>query len=116
MENIYTLDEIRELITPVAQKHNLAAVWVFGSYARGEATETSDVDLLIDDKESSNKGIFALSGLHLNLEEQINKPIDLITLDGLNNNRTQITAPYLRPSVLKERRLIYERKRHRIFK
>ena len=45
---IYTVEEIRRRITPVAVRHRLKAVYLFGSYARGEATDESDIDLLID--------------------------------------------------------------------
>ena len=45
---MYTLDEIRHIITPIAQKYNLSAVYLFGSYARGTAREESDLDLLVD--------------------------------------------------------------------
>ena len=48
MSKVYTIDEIIELITPVAKRYAVASVWLFGSYARGEATCDSDVDLLID--------------------------------------------------------------------
>lgn len=45
---IYTVDEIKERVAPIADKYHLAAVYLFGSYARREATENSDVDLLVD--------------------------------------------------------------------
>ena len=45
---ICTLDEIRRIIVPIAQKYNLSAVYLFGSYARGTAREDSDLDLLVD--------------------------------------------------------------------
>lgn len=45
---IYTVEEIRRRITPVAVRYLLKAVYLFGSYARGEATDESDIDLLID--------------------------------------------------------------------
>lgn len=45
---ICTLDEIRRIIVPIAQKYNLSAVYLFGSYARGTAKEDSDLDLLVD--------------------------------------------------------------------
>ena len=44
---VYTLDEIRRRVQPVAEKCHLKAVYVFGSYARGDAREDSDVDLLV---------------------------------------------------------------------
>lgn len=45
---VYTLDEIARRLRPVAEQYHLRAVYVFGSYARGEATEDSDIDLLVD--------------------------------------------------------------------
>ena len=45
---IYTAEEIRRRITPVAVRYRLKAEYLFGSYARGEATDESDVELLID--------------------------------------------------------------------
>ena len=45
---IYTAEEIRRCITPVAVRYRLKAVYLFGSHTRGEATDESDIDLLID--------------------------------------------------------------------
>lgn len=45
---ICTLNEIRRIIVPIAQKYDLSAVYLFGSYARGTAREDSDLDLLVD--------------------------------------------------------------------
>lgn len=45
---IYTIDEIKRRIEPVAKEYGVKQVYLFGSYARGEATEESDVDLLVD--------------------------------------------------------------------
>ena len=45
---IYTIDEISSRIRPVAEKYHLKAVYLFGSYARGEARDDSDVDLLVE--------------------------------------------------------------------
>ncbi len=41
---IYTLEEIKQKIIPIAKAHNLKAVYLIGSYARGEATVDSDID------------------------------------------------------------------------
>lgn len=45
---IYTVDGLKACVSPIAKKYGLRAVYLFGSYARNEATEDSDVDLLID--------------------------------------------------------------------
>ena len=44
---IYSLDEIKRRIKPVAEKYALRAVYLFGSYARNEADEDSDIDVLV---------------------------------------------------------------------
>lgn len=45
---IYTIDEIKKRIIPIIQKYNIPAMYLFGSYARGEANENSDLDFLVD--------------------------------------------------------------------
>ena len=47
MGKIYTIEEIREKVKPIAEKYGIEKVWLFGSYARGEATEDRDGDLMI---------------------------------------------------------------------
>ena len=43
----YTIEEIRQRAVPIAKKHGVARLSLFGSYARGDATDASDVDFLI---------------------------------------------------------------------
>ena len=81
---VYSIDEIRQRIEPVAKKYGVSMVWLFGSYARGEATEKSDVDLLIDG--GSIRTLFQLSELRLELEDALQKSVDLITV-GNNDER-----------------------------
>ena len=45
---IYAIDELRALISPIAAQYGVGRIFLFGSYARGQATENSDVDLRID--------------------------------------------------------------------
>ena len=45
---VYTLEEISRLVQPVAEKYHLKAVYIFGSYARSEAQDNSDIDVLVD--------------------------------------------------------------------
>ena len=46
-KNILTVEEIEEVAKPLAKKYHIAEVYLFGSYARGTATEESDIDLLV---------------------------------------------------------------------
>ena len=57
---IYTVDEIRKIVSPIAQKYGVAALYLFGSYARGEATVESDIDFLMDGGEI--RSLYQLSG------------------------------------------------------
>ena len=64
----YTIDEISQRVMPVAKRYGLSAVYLFGSYARGEATSKSDIDLLIDTSGSAIDTLFKLGGLYSDLE------------------------------------------------
>lgn len=46
-KNILTVKEIEEAVKPLAKKYHIVEVYLFGSYARGTATEESDMDLLV---------------------------------------------------------------------
>ena len=52
---IYTLEQLKELIAPIAEKYRLSAVYLFGSYARGEQTPDSDVDLYVVTKDAAKR-------------------------------------------------------------
>ena len=75
-----TLDEIRNLIAPVLELYHVKSAYLFGSYARGEATETSDVDLfVVFDNDSIS--LFEVGGLLETLKEVLQMDVDLLT-DG----------------------------------
>lgn len=76
--HIYSLEEIKELVVPVAEKFGVAKVYLFGSYARGKAHTNSDIDLLIE--KGALKGLFALSSFKLELLDVLGKKVDLVTV------------------------------------
>jgi predicted nucleotidyltransferase len=80
---VYNLAQITEYIRPVAEKYRIPSVYVFGSYARGDAGEGSDIDLLVEINGSAVKGI-AIGGLYNDLEERLPISFDLITMGALN--------------------------------
>lgn len=45
---VYSIEQIRRITQPIAAAYGIRSMRLFGSYARGEATEDSDVDILID--------------------------------------------------------------------
>ena len=76
----YTVDEIRRIAVPIAVSYGVKSLSLFGSYARGEATERSDIDLLID-RTGMQKG-WAIGGLYEDLSDALGKELDLVTTTG----------------------------------
>lgn len=69
-------------ILELAQKHGMTNVRVFGSMARGEADDTSDLDLLVDYEEGS--GLFDQIGFKQELEERLHRNVDVATPQSLH--------------------------------
>ena len=86
------LREKREQILAIAAKHGAYNVRVFGSVARGDADEKSDVDFLVNMERG--RSLFDLGGLLVDLEELLGKRVDVAEPEGLHR--------YLRDSVLTE--------------
>ena len=74
---MYTIDALRTTLTPIAKRYGLKKLSVFGSVARGEATENSDVDLLVDTPKGW--GLFELGGLYADIENVLSCSFDLVT-------------------------------------
>lgn len=104
---VYTLDEIARRIRPVAEKYKLKAVYVFGSYARGEAQADSDIDLLVDTTGANFTTLLELGGLYCDLEDALNKEISFVTVDSLEQPARYQSDAYFRENVKRERREIY---------
>lgn len=105
---VYSVDEIKTRVAPVARKYQLRAVYLFGSYARNEATEASDVDILIDRTGSTIKGMFDMGGLYNDLRDSIGKEIDLVTTQTLEQKSTRQRTPWFVKNLQTEMMKIYE--------
>lgn len=73
----YSIEEIKFKTVPIAMKHGISRMCLFGSYARGEATEDSDVDLYVD-KGKMNSLIKYMSFVY-ELERELNCHVDVVT-------------------------------------
>jgi predicted nucleotidyltransferase len=104
---VYTIEQLKERIVPIALKYDLPAVYLFGSYARGDATEDSDVDILVDKTGTALSGMFAMGGLYNDLCEAIEKSIDLITTGALEQESTKERTPWFVDNLNNERIKIY---------
>ena len=100
---IYTLEEIRRRVFPVIQKYNIPAMYLFGSYARGEATEESDLDFLVDTTGTGLTSLLSLGALYCDLEEVFHKDIDLITVHSVMQNVVTESDRNFRDTVIRER-------------
>ncbi|MFP4030606.1 MAG: nucleotidyltransferase family protein [Desulfococcaceae bacterium] len=74
------------------EKYKARRIQLFGSVAREEQTEDSDIDILVDFEEDAD--YFDLAGMAIFLEEQLRRKVDVISKQGLRNE--------IRESVLKE--------------
>lgn len=92
MVTLGTLAGHRSQILALAERYRTDEVRVFGSVARGDATENSDVDFLIKTRQGCS--LFDLGGLLEDLQELLGCRVDLVTEDGLK--------PRMRERVLKE--------------
>jgi len=75
------LDEKRETILEIARRYGAHDVRLFGSIARGESTESSDVDILV--RFEPNRSLFDHGGLIAELEELLGVKVDVVSEGGM---------------------------------
>ena len=76
--------------------------WLFGSYARGEEREDSDVDILVDfDQENASVGLLQFCHIMNELSDRLGHPVDLVVNGTL--------LPFAERTANQDKQLIYER-------
>jgi len=91
----YTLNQLRAMrdqILQIAQKHGATNVRIFGSVARGEATENSDVDFLV--AFNNQTSLLDRAGLLTDLQDLLHCAVDVVS--------DRAIKPYLSPYILKD--------------
>lgn len=88
---------VQETLLSVLTGHGATKVAIFGSYARGEEREDSDIDILVSFK--SPKSLFQLVRIEDELEEALHRPVDLITEKSV--------SPHLAGSIHREEIVIF---------
>lgn len=106
---ICTMNEIRRILSSIARKYALKEVYLFGSYARNEATDNSDIDFLIDRTGSKIKSLLDMGSLYNELEDNFQKNIDIVTTNSLDQPSSRRYNPDLSINLRKEALKIYER-------
>lgn len=74
--NVLTIKEIKERILPILSKHNIKEVYLFGSYARGEANKDSDLDIYCD--RGDIKSLIDQGLLEDELKNALVKDVDIV--------------------------------------
>jgi len=91
-------EKTKEIIKETLIKRGADFVALFGSFARGEEKNTSDIDVLVNFREPIS--LFDHAGLEIELEEKTGKTVDLVSERGLSK--------YIRPFIMKELVTLYE--------
>lgn len=92
-----------EKIRQYFSKQPVKKAWLFGSFSRGEETENSDVDILVEfDRTGKPVTLLTYARIWRELKEQLGRDVDLVEEGTLR--------PYAAKSANHDKRLIYERK------
>ena len=98
-----TLEKVKKVIAEekeiLTKKYNIERIGIFGSVVRGEDTDKSDVDLIVDFKKPI--GLMDLVGLEFYLSDKIGRKVEVATRKSL--------SPYIQDRVFKQERTIYGR-------
>ena len=97
-DSIYEKEMIRSIVKPLAEKYRIHEVYLFGSYARGEATRTSDLDFLVYGGDQFRRTmIFAFAE---DLRKALEKDVDVFEINEINEG-----SDFYR-TIMKERVLV----------
>lgn len=101
---IYSIKEIEEKVRPIAESYETGNIYLFGSYARGEATEKSDIDLLV---ETGNARGLKFFGLYDEFKDVFGKEVDIVSDNQIEQSRNDPIYRRIIEEIEKDRRVIY---------
>jgi len=79
----YSIDDIRRIAVPIAQQYGVKKLALFGSYARGEQRQESDIDLIMDKGRIEGWEYY---GFINHLEDSFGLHVDVLTYDALSSS------------------------------
>ena len=102
-----TTEEIKRRAEPIAKKYGVS-LWLFGSYARGTQSETSDIDFCVDTEGSKIKTLFDFGPFFKDLRNEFSEIyFDLITLGSLYTPGNKKLYPDFIDEFNEQKELIY---------
>src|SRR3990167_1811438 len=96
MKDLKKLREIRNRMYPILKRYGVVKASIFGSYVREEETLESDIDILVEF--STEKSLLDLAGLKIELEEALDREVDVLTYKSLH--------PLIKDRILKEQEVL----------
>ena len=97
-----TTQKITQQIAEYFKTQPVLKDWLFGSFARGEETQNSDVDILVEYDKNARISLMTISHMIGELEQSIGRKIDLVEEGCL--------LPFAVNSANRDKKLIYERR------
>lgn len=83
-DKVFTITDIKALVTPIAEKYNVDEIYLFGSYARNEADQDSDLDFLVFG--GKNFKLTMIFSLAEELRAILNKKVDVFEINEINQD------------------------------
>ncbi len=105
LTEVVELQRLRETIRPVCERHSVAKLELFGSRAEGRSRPGSDFDFLVEFSPQAKAGLLEMGGLKEDLEDQLGRPVDLLTRRAVERSRN----PCRRRLILSSPILVYAR-------
>ena len=96
-----SMETMSKVIANYFKTQPVLRAWLFGSYARGEDTPISDVDILVQFDDKARVSLLKHAAMICDLEKILDRPVDLVPEKSLR--------PRVRDSIIHDRKLIYER-------
>jgi len=95
-----SFEELCEIVTPIAEKHGILRVYLFGSRARGDHKEGSDYDFCI--LAPKGYGLFKIGSFLSDLEDALGAEVNIISEEGISRNEAFVEE------MLRDRRIVFE--------
>lgn len=94
----FTIEELSDIVAPIAIRYGIIRVWLFGSRARGDDNRNSDYDFCIEAPEGMS--LFKMCGFFMDLKEALSSEIDVVSNSAIKGTFAD--------HVINDRRLVYE--------
>ena len=83
-DKVFTITDIKALVKPIDEKYNVDEIYLFGSYARDEADQNSDLDFLVFG--GQNFKLTMIFSLAEELRAILNKKVDVFEINEINQD------------------------------